>query len=229
MNSVALLTGSSGALGQRLQGHLLDAGYRLWAIDRPARVSAKPDDTSIHWIGADLTDEAATQKALKVILTKEKKIALAVLAAGGYQYGDIAATSTADIHNMMAINFTTAYHVIRPLFAHMCIQKGGHIVLIGAQSALQPELGVSSMAYALSKSLLFSLAEMLNVSGKEAGVRVSMIVPSIIDTPANRQAMPSADHTQWVPPDAIARAVLRIADDDARLWQHNVLKLYHCA
>jgi NAD(P)-dependent dehydrogenase (short-subunit alcohol dehydrogenase family) len=127
---------------------------------------------------------------------------------------------------MIALNFDTAYNCVHAVFPSMVKQGGGRIVLVGARPALQAHAGKGMVAYALSKSLIFKLAELINADGKDKNVVCSVIVPSTIDTPANRKAMPDASFNDWVTPEQIANTVAFLVSDDGISLREPVLKLY---
>jgi NAD(P)-dependent dehydrogenase (short-subunit alcohol dehydrogenase family) len=103
---------------------------------------------------------------------------------------------------------------------------GGRIVLVGARPALQPRDGASNVAYGLSKSLVLRLAEILNAEGADHNVVTSVIIPSTIDTPDNRAAMPKADFTKWVRPEDIAATIAFILSQPAQMLREPVFKVY---
>jgi NAD(P)-dependent dehydrogenase (short-subunit alcohol dehydrogenase family) len=94
---------------------------------------------------------------------------------------------------MMTMNFATAFHLVKPLMKYFEAVGGGQFIFIGARPALVAEAGAGSFAYTLSKALIFQMAEIINAEGKSKNIRATVIVPSIIDTPDNRSAMPGAD------------------------------------
>ena len=131
---------------------------------------------------------------------------------------------------MFALNFDTAYFVARPVFEQMLKQpNGGKIILIGSRPGLNPKDGKGSLAYALSKSLIFRLAEILNAEGSAKNVTASVIVPSTIDTEVNRKEMPDKDFTAWVKPEQIADAMLFICSEQGNPLRETVLKVYNRA
>jgi NAD(P)-dependent dehydrogenase (short-subunit alcohol dehydrogenase family) len=127
------------------------------------------------------------------------------------------------------VNFETAYYVARPLFAHLMENKRGSIVFIGARPALNPTQGKGLIAYALSKSLLFKLAEFLNETAKGLNVNVSVIVPSTLDTPLNRKSIPDANPDNWVKPSEIAEILEFLVSDKAKAMKETVIKMYNNA
>jgi NAD(P)-dependent dehydrogenase (short-subunit alcohol dehydrogenase family) len=143
--------------------------------------------------------------------------------------GGLADTSGEDLHKQIALNFETAYNITRPLFAHLMDNKRGSIVFIGARPALNPTQGRGLIAYGLSKSLLFKLAEYLNEESKGVNVSVSVVVPSTLDTPLNRQSMPDADPGNWVKPSEIAETLEFLVSDKSKALKETVLKIYNKA
>jgi len=104
--------------------------------------------------------------------------------------------------------------------------EGGRIILIGARPALFANEGKNAVAYALSKSLVFKLAELLNAEGQSKKVITTVIVPGTIDTAANRNAMPEADFSQWVNPEAIAETMLFLCSENASAWREPIIKMF---
>jgi NAD(P)-dependent dehydrogenase (short-subunit alcohol dehydrogenase family) len=152
-----------------------------------------------------------------------------VLLAGGFEMGGIDTTDTARLRKMFSLNFETAYHIARPLFQHM-IQNGyGRLVFTGARPGIELEEGTNKMAYALSKSLLFNLAEILNKEAKGKNVTVSVIAPSTIDTPPNRQSMPNAPFDTWVKPAQIADVLSFICSESGNVLRESIYKVYNNA
>ena len=118
--------------------------------------------------------------------------------------GDLGATDGETLRKMISLNFETAYNVARPVFQHMLENGSGRVVLIGAENALKPEVGKLMMGYALSKRMLFNLAELLNATARGKNVHCSVVAPGTIDTALNRKEMPNADPSGWVKPEQLA-------------------------
>jgi NAD(P)-dependent dehydrogenase (short-subunit alcohol dehydrogenase family) len=127
---------------------------------------------------------------------------------------------------MHALNFETAYYIARAVFNQMMKQSGGgRIIFIGARPAMEPNAGKTAIAYGLSKSLLFKLSEYLNVIGAEKNIVTYVAVPSTIDTPPNRQAMPKADFSTWQKPEDIAGVLAKLARTES-VHEERVVRLY---
>jgi len=226
-----IITGANGNLGTATVKKFLDKSiYRVIAVDHSGTHLGFADahhDFELHSI--ELTDEAATNDFVTEAISLYGQIDGALLLAGGYGAGNIVATSEADLQKMYNLNFITAYNMIRPLFNHMLQTGYGRIVLMGARPALKASQGKSSLAYALSKSLLFKLAEMLNEEAKGENVVVSVVVPSTIDTPVNRTAMPDANPAKWVKPEQLADIIEFICSDKGFPVREAVYKVYNDA
>ena len=131
------------------------------------------------------------------------------------------------MRKMFSLNFETAYHVARPVFLHMQQEAiPGRIILVGARPALLAGAGKDMLAYGLSKSLLFKLAEYLNAEGKAKNIVTSVIVPSTIDTPTNRKEMPQADFSAWVTAEEIAETMAFITSAKGSTLREPVFKIY---
>ena len=118
--------------------------------------------------------------------------------------GDVSATDGTAMKKMYSLNFETAWFVARPLFQHMVQNGFGRLVFMGARTAMRPELGKGAVAYALTKSMLFNLAGLLNASAKGKNVQASVVAPATIDTELNHQSMPNADSSGWITPAQLA-------------------------
>ncbi|HTN05247.1 SDR family NAD(P)-dependent oxidoreductase, partial [Agriterribacter sp.] len=177
----------------------------------------------------DLTDENAATLFIKEAISLYGSIEGALFLAGGFAMGSIADTTGADLKKMFALNFETAYHISRILFQHMLQNGYGRLVFIGAKPVLQPEHAKSAVAYMLSKSLLFNLANVLNAAAKGNNVTASVVVPSTIDTAPNRQSMPDADWSKWVNPEQIAGTLEFICSNKALSLREPVYKVYNDA
>jgi NAD(P)-dependent dehydrogenase (short-subunit alcohol dehydrogenase family) len=140
--------------------------------------------------------------------------------------GKVAETKTSDIMKQYKLNFETAYNSARPAFMQMMKQNSGQIFIIGSKPGLDAKNGKGMVAYGLAKSLIFRLAELMNDEAKGHNVVTSVVVPSTIDTPQNRKAMPDADFDKWVKPEAIADVIYFHCSDAAAVLREPVIKVY---
>jgi NAD(P)-dependent dehydrogenase (short-subunit alcohol dehydrogenase family) len=225
-----IITGANGNLGTAVTKEFLDKNYQVIVTisNENAREDFKPHPNQEIWV-LNLTNENDTATFVEKILQKYKVIDAALLLVGGFALGDIAATSGDDLHKQIALNFETAYYITRPLFGHMMNNKRGNIVFIGARPALNPVQGKGLIAYGLSKSLLFKLAEYLNEAARGVSVSVSVVVPSTLDTPLNRKSMPDVNPANWVKPSEIAETLEFIVSDKSSALRETVLKIYNNA
>lgn len=227
MSKTVLITGANGGLGTAVVQKFLDDQYTVIAVDRSEKGNspfAKHPKYEHHAV--NLTDETETNAFIATMISKHQQIDAALLLVGGFAMGNIENTDGEALQKMYSLNFETAYFISRPLFSHMHQRKYGRIVFVGARPALEATAGKDVVAYALSKSLLFSLAEMMNATAKGTDVVSSVIVPSTIDTPANRKDMPKADTSKWVPTDQIADVLAFICSAGAASLREPVYKVY---
>lgn len=227
---IVIVTGAAGNLGQAVVKKFLAEGcYVIGAIrpsdTRGAGIAHKNFETA----PVDLADEAATDRFVAAVIEKHKQIDVAVLTAGGFAMGKIADTAASDIAGQYRLNFATAYNTARPVFAQMLKQKNGRIFMIGSRPGFDMHSSKGMVAYGLSKSMLFRLAELMNDEAKGSNVVTGMIVPSTIDTPQNRQAMPDADTARWVRPEQIAEVIWFYSSAGADIIREPVIRVYNNA
>src|SRR5690606_25810578 len=137
---------------------------------------------------------------------------------------NLAKTDSQAIQSQIKLNFITAYTMAQAVFLQMQQQGFGRIFLTAARNGIQMRDTKGAVAYGLSKSLIFRLAELLNAEAKPADIVTSVIVPSTIDTPENRAAMPDADFSTWVQPHMIAETIAYYASENARHLREPVIK-----
>lgn len=222
MQSSVLITGASGNLGTAVVQKFLNENFQVYAVARDAvgLTGATVD-------AVDLTSEAEVQTYIAGLTAKDAHLQTAVLLVGGFATGGFEQTDAATLQKMYKLNFETAYFVVRALLSHFEANGGGHFVLIGTRTGLEAKEAQHSVAYGLSKSLVFYLAEIINAHGKKKGIRASVIVPSTIDTPQNRQAMPDVDFSKWTTAEAIADAIYFLLTDSGKHLRETVLKMYN--
>lgn len=222
-----LVTGASGNLGKAVTNKFLEEGLRVTALISHRHDPGFMKHDQLRVLQADLGDEKEAEQVIGRAVEGEYAPHMGVLTVGGFSMGDLADTTDKDLDAMYRLNFLTAYHTTRPLFGHMAGSKnGGQIVFIGARPAIVPGAAAGMVAYALSKSLIFRLAEMINEEGKDKGITASVVVPSVIDTPQNREAMPDADFSDWVTPEEIAANIFHLITPAGKQLRKAVLNVY---
>ena len=223
-----IVTGANGNLGSAVTKTFLQKGYRVIVT---VANDAMKNDVSHHEMlevhVVDLMHEEESRSFVEKVIATHGTIDAALLLVGGFAMGSIAKTSIADIQSQIALNFNTAYHVTRPLFSHMMEKGTGRIVFIGSRPALEAAAGKGMIAYGLSKSLLFKLAEYLNAEAKGRNVMTAVVAPSTLDTETNRKSMPNANPDDWVKPSALADILEFLVSDASGALRESVLKVYN--
>lgn len=208
-----IITGGFGALGRVVAAAFAGQGDRVARIDF---APSAPDSIAggLDLSGVDLTDEAVVARAVAEVVEKLGGIDVLVNIAGGFAWETLDGGSLATWQRMFAMNVLSNAAITKAALPVLKRSPAGRIVNIGAGAAIQAAAGMG--AYAASKAGVHRLTEAL--AGELAGstVTVNAVLPSIIDTPANRADMPDADTSQWVQPQAIADVILFLASPAAR-------------
>jgi len=218
---VALITGAAGNLGQATAKTLQRAGARTILVDhardRLKKLYPVLVDASDHMLagGVDLTDAAAVENLIAETLDRFERIDVLVNTVGTYRGGKPVHEESLETWEVLFdANVRTAVMTARAVVPVMLKQGGGRIVNVGSRSALKG--GAKNAAYSASKSAVVRLTESMAAELEAAGLSVNCVLPSTIDTPQNRQAMPGADFSTWVTPEAIAEVIAFLASDAAR-------------
>ena len=213
-----VITGSTGALGEAVVEVFRSAGA---VLHLPIREPAGSGPSGAQVVGGvDLTDEAAVQ----TFYASLPGLWASVHLAGGFRAASIAETSLADLEHLFRLNLVTTFLCCREAARAMRRGDGGRIVNVGARVSEVPASGMA--AYTVSKAGVAALTRSLATELKPAGVLVNAVLPSIIDTPANRQAMPKADHDHWPKADEIARTILWLAAPENVLTSGALVPVY---
>ena len=229
-DKIIVVTGASGNLGQAVVKNFLRDGYTVIGTTTHNKQAEKDAvDKKLELVAVDLINEESAQQFVEDIIQKHGRIDAAVLTVGGFAMGSVVKTTTADILRQYKLNFETVYNTVRPVFVQMLRQNSGRIFIIGSRPGLEAAQSNGMVAYGLAKSLLFRLAEMMNMEAKDTIVVTSVVVPSIIDTPQNRKDMPDADAGKWVKPEAIADIISFYCTDDAAAVRAPIIKVYNNA
>ena len=208
---VVVITGASGALGRVVAEVALARGARVAGVDHAA-AQMPATETRIELGGVDLSDAAAAKKALDAVAAHFGRVDALVNIAGGFAFETVAEGDPKTWQRMYALNVLTALNASRSALPHLAASAAGRIINIGAMGALQAGAGMG--AYAASKAGVHRLTEALAAEWK-GKITVNAVLPSIIDTPANRASMPRADFGKWVTPQELADVILFLASDAA--------------
>jgi NAD(P)-dependent dehydrogenase (short-subunit alcohol dehydrogenase family) len=213
-NQVIAVTGGFGALGRAMVQAALAAGARVAALDRaavPVDFQSGPDLLALGEV--DLTAPRAAEAALSRVQAHFGGLDGLVNIAGGFRWQTLEEGDAESWDALFAMNVKTAVFATRaalPLFRR---GGAGRIVNVGALSAVKAGAGMGP--YAAAKAGVMRFTESLAEELKDSGVTVNAVLPSIIDTPANRKDMPQADFSRWVKPEALARVILFLLSADA--------------
>lgn len=208
---IIVITGASGALGTVVAATAIAQGARVAAIDHAAATRPAASD-HIDIGGADLSDAAQARTAIDAAAKHFGGIDVLINIAGAFAFETVADSDTKTWQRLHAINLMTAVNASRAAIPYLVTSRAGRIVNIGALGALSAAAGMGP--YAASKAGVHRLTEALaaELKGK---VTVNAVLPSTIDTPANRRNMPQADFSQWVTAGELANVILFLASDAA--------------
>ena len=228
--NIAIVTGASGNLGQAVVKKFIAEGFFVIGTVIPNDpVPMNFPAASFERVVVDLLNEEDSEKFVDSVISKHGSVDVAVLTVGGFASGKIVETRTSDISKQYKLNFETAYNIARPAFVQMAKQNNGRIFIIGSRPGLDAKNGKGMVAYGLAKSLVFRLAELLNDEARGQNVVASIVVPSTIDTEANRKAIPNADFTGWVKAEQIADVIYYYSSEAASALRDPVIKIYNNA
>lgn len=208
-NNTVVISGASGNLGSAVVDYFINKKWEVHGLTH--HLSGKTSEGYAE-LEVDLLDEAASKEAVEKIISKTKAINVAVLTVGGFAMGTIEETSMKEMRRQYELNFVTAYHLARPLLSQIKKQGTGKLFFISSMPGIDTKKGKGITAYSLAKSQLTQLAHIMNAEMKGTDVKAYVIVPSTIDTPQNREAMPEGDYSQWETPEVIASIIGEYAE-----------------
>jgi NAD(P)-dependent dehydrogenase (short-subunit alcohol dehydrogenase family) len=233
MTDIALVTGAAGALGAEVARTLFTRGCKMVLVDaerskaRLLELAGSLGGASV--IAGDIAAAETWSGALPRV-THELGGAptLAALIAGAWRGGKpLHEESSDDVWRaMVGANLDTVYRSLRAILPAMVALRRGSIVVVGARAAVQPWTSANASAYAASKAAVLALAQAVAAEVLDHGVRVNAVLPSTMDTPANRAAMPAADAGKWVSVQSAAGVVAFLLSDAARDVSGSALPVY---
>lgn len=208
---VVVITGASGALGKVVIEAAVARGAKVAAIDHAATTIPATAD-QLHLGGVDLSDANQATQAINAAAAHFGRLDALINIAGAFSFETVADGDPKTWQRLYAINVLTALNASRAAIPHLGASGTGRIINIGAMGALQAGAGMGP--YAASKAGVHRLTEALaaELKGK---VTVNAVLPSTIDTPANRRDMPKADFSKWVTPDELANVILFLVSGEA--------------
>ncbi len=216
---ISLITGAAGNLGAAVVSHLCERGGHVIAVDRDgaqAHLSelAARFPGKVETLTFDVSDRAAWAQTVQRLQGRELRGAAFI--AGGWSGGHPVGAGGDTWRKMMSANADTAYASLEAVLPVMKTRGGGSIVVVGARPVELPGSAGTAAEYAASKSAVVALARAAAAEALASGVRINAVLPSIIDTPPNRKAMPGASYDAWVSPASLADVIGFLLSDSAR-------------
>ena len=216
MSELIVVTGAAGALGRAVVAEFRDRKCRIAALDRPGEhLDAMAEDPAVHPVPVDLADDTAVAEAWTAVDRLGIPSAL-VTVAGGFAGGGLAGLQPDTLDAMIRTNLASVLWCAKAATSRMRTGGGGAIVTVGSRTGVS---GGGPVAYAAAKAAVIRLTEVLADELRPDRIRVNSVLPSVIDTPANRSWMPSALVARAVPPSAIAKVIAFLCSPDA--WPIN--------
>jgi NAD(P)-dependent dehydrogenase (short-subunit alcohol dehydrogenase family) len=231
-DKVVLVAGGTGGLGRAISLAFLQEGARVivtwYKQEEFEALKAAAGHANLEGERLDVTDEAAVTQAVQRLVGTYSRVDAMVNAVGGYAGGEkLWETGTKTLEQMLTLNLRAGFVLAHAVAPAMVRLGNGSIVNIAARAGREPTAGGS--AYAASKAAALAMIESLAADLKGSGVRANSVLPSIIDTEANRKAMPDADFTKWPKAADIAKVVLFLCSDDARVIHGAAIPVYGTA
>jgi NAD(P)-dependent dehydrogenase (short-subunit alcohol dehydrogenase family) len=218
-----VVTGGTGGLGAAVTRSFLDAGDRVvvpWLVEQ--ELERVEEHERLTLVQADLMDAGA---APEVVAAAGDELGALVNLVGGFaQAGRVHETPVDDFDKQLRLNLRPTYLMCAAAVPRLLAAGGGAIVCVSSRAAVSPFAGAAG--YITAKAAVLAFVDVLHAEYKDDGIRANAILPSTIDTPANRRSMPDADFDTWVKPDEIARVVRFLCSDDAAVTSGGHVPVY---
>ncbi|HEY6778728.1 MAG TPA: SDR family NAD(P)-dependent oxidoreductase [Thermoleophilaceae bacterium] len=216
-----VVAGGTGALGTAVVHELVDAGHTVvatWIVpEERERLATLP----VELVEADLFDAGAAEAAVRVVEELEAVVDL----VGGFSSGPrVHETEPEDFERLIRLNLTPAFTLARAAMPRMIERGGGAFVGVSARPALRPFPGAAG--YITGKAAVLAFIQVLDAEYRGHGIRCNAILPSVIDTPANREAQPDADWSKWVPPEEVAKVIRFLVSEDSKPTSGAAIPVY---
>jgi NAD(P)-dependent dehydrogenase (short-subunit alcohol dehydrogenase family) len=230
---VAIVTGATGALGRVVTKMLLSEGARVVSTFRSDGKRSELGDfvgeggKMLTSIQVDVTDEKSVQAMFQKVSDMYSRVDILLNIVGAYKGGaDVANTKESDWDFMMNVNLKSAFLCCKTALPYMQNQNYGKIVNVSSRTAVEKRYRSKSGAYAVSKAGVIVLTETVAEEVKKYDINVNCIMPSTIDTLANRRDFTDADFSKWVKPDQIAKVILFMVSDDSKIISGASIPVY---
>lgn len=223
----ALVTGGTGGLGAAVVTRLLDDGWRVvvpWIAERELERVERRE--GLELVQADLFEPGAVGTAvLQAAGHADAPLRAVVNLVGGFAQGPrVADAPVEQFEAQLRLNLRPTYLVTQTALPHLVAAGGGSIVCVGTRAALQPFPGAAG--YVTAKAGVIAFAQAVAVEYRDEGVRCNALLPSVIDTPANRAAMPNADFTKWVQPTQLAATIAFLCSEEGAATSGAAIPVY---
>jgi NAD(P)-dependent dehydrogenase (short-subunit alcohol dehydrogenase family) len=220
-----LIAGGTGALGSGVVRELLETGYDVtvtWIVDNELERAQADFGDRAKFVRADLIDPSGgADEAVAAVDDLEAVVDL----VGGFAAGPLVHESSwEDFDRMLRLNVAPAFNLARAAMPRLVERGGGAFVAVSARPALRPFPGAAG--YITAKAAVLAFIQALDAEYRKEGVRANAILPSVIDTPANRRDQPDADHSKWVQPAEIAKVVRHLVSDDGAVTSGGAIPVY---
>ena len=234
-DKVAIVTGGTGALGRVIVNHFAAQGMKVYVPVRSMpefmKVFEQNDEAEFrglpkrYGLPCDATNEGEVKEFCDNVVKQEKRIDFLMNTVGGYHPKRMVADTDRElIEKQLMLNFYTTFYFTMHALTYFKISNFGRVVSIGAKPAVETTAG--KFAYSFSKAGVINLMQTLAEEHKADNITFNSIIPSVIDTPANRESMQNQDFSTWVTPQEIAETCLFLVGDGARSFRGNVVKMY---
>ncbi len=229
---IAIVTGGAGALGRATVRVLLDGGATVVTTDTHGHgmrdlAASLPDDLRARFatVEADVATEGGAEAVVRQATDAHGRLDILINIVGGYAGGPtVAETDPATWREQFELNATTAFLMAHAAIPAMQSRGWGRIINVASRVARTAPAGLS--AYAVSKAAVITLTEVLANEVREYGITANAIMPSVIDTPANRRAMPDSDFSQWVRPEEIGGVIRFLASEESGIISGAAIPVY---
>ncbi|HEV8651057.1 MAG TPA: SDR family NAD(P)-dependent oxidoreductase [Actinomycetes bacterium] len=230
MGATVLVTGGTGGLGRAVTEVFLTRGWRVVAPHRPGRELDGPGERErLLLVDADLLDPGGVGRAVEAAASDERAPLRAVVnLVGGYAGGTpLHETPPEEFERMLTLNLRPTFLVTRASIPHLLAGGGGAIVCVSSRAAVRP-FGRAA-GYVTAKAAVLAFAQAVAAEYRGQGIRCNAVLPSVIDTPANRADQPDADHSRWVAPAEVARVIHFFCVDESRPTSGAAIPVYGLA